>query len=188
MLLRMRRLFCVTMSLLLLFSLNLWSGMAVSAEENTIQPRYSYTAYTSTAFTEGSNGALTCIAEAEGYSGVTTKVHIKMELQRHTMIKWETVATWESTFNNYYGILSKTKTLTEGGLCRVKATYTVYSGSAYETITGAEAEAMLRIALEETAEENFAEAADQPVTRGQAARMLYRAAKLAEDAGETEIA
>ena len=59
---------------------------------------------------------------------------------------------------------------------------------AYETITGAEAEAMLRIALEETAEETFAEAADQPVTRGQAARMLYRAAKLAEDAGETEIA
>nr|MBQ8243854.1 cadherin-like domain-containing protein [Oscillospiraceae bacterium] len=54
-------------------------------------------------------------------------------------------------------------------------------------ITGAEAEAMLRIALDTDTEEVFAQSGEQCVTRGQAAQMLYRAAKIAEEAGETEI-
>lgn len=130
-----KRLVSLVMSLIALFSLNLWSSTDVSAAESSIQPRLQYTAYTTTSMVESSGGTLTCLAEAEGYSGTTTKVHIKMELQQHNMIEWVTVATWEGTFNTYYGTLSKTKTLTEAGLCRVKATYTVYSGSAYETIT-----------------------------------------------------
>lgn len=133
---KMKRVISLVASLIWLLSLGSWTGVAVSAETDTIQPRLQYTGYTMTSMVESSGGTLTCLAEAEGYSGITTKVHIKMELQQHNMIKWVTVATWEGTFNTYYGTLSKTKTLTEGGLCRVKATYTVYSGSAYETITG----------------------------------------------------
>ena len=55
-------------------------------------------------------------------------------------------------------------------------------------ITAAEAEAMVRIALDGETEETFSSSGDQPLTRGQAARMLYRAAKMAAEAGKTEIA
>lgn len=59
---------------------------------------------------------------------------------------------------------------------------------ANEAITEAEAAIMLRNALDLTAEEAFAETTDAALTRGEAAQVLYRAAKLAEDAGKTEIA
>lgn len=135
MLFKAKRIVCLALSLVLILSLNLSFGISAVAEENVVQPRLQYTNYVSTSFTEGAGGTLTCLAEAEGYSDLATKVTIKMELQKHNMIKWETVTTWTSTFNTYYGTLSKTKTVTTGGLYRVKATFTVYSGSAYETIT-----------------------------------------------------
>ena len=55
------------------------------------------------------------------------------------------------------------------------------------TITQAEARLMLQNALDQAAEEVFAGTADAPLTRGDAAQMLYRAAQLAEDAGKSEI-
>ena len=57
-----------------------------------------------------------------------------------------------------------------------------------EAIRASEAEAMLRIALDLTAEEAFSESGEETVTRGRAARMLYDAAKYRETAGKTEIA
>ena len=54
-------------------------------------------------------------------------------------------------------------------------------------ITGAEADQMLRNALDLTAEEVFAQDADTALTRGEAANILYRAAKMAKNAGKTEI-
>lgn len=57
---------------------------------------------------------------------------------------------------------------------------------AYEIITEEEANILLRNALDLTAAEAFAEAGDQPLTRGTAAQLLYRAAKLAENAGKSE--
>ena len=55
------------------------------------------------------------------------------------------------------------------------------------TITQAEARLMLQNALDQAAEEVFAEDTDAPLTRGDAAQMLYRAAQLAADAGKSEI-
>lgn len=135
MLSKTKRLLCFTMSFILLLSLNLWSGMAVAAEESLVEPRFSYTKVTTTSFVEGSGGSITCYASAEGYSGITTRIHIKMELQKFGTVKWETVTTWESTVFTYHSSLSKNYTLSKSALYRVKATYTVYSGSAYETIT-----------------------------------------------------
>ena len=54
-------------------------------------------------------------------------------------------------------------------------------------ITGAEADIMLQNALDLTAEQTFAQSTDAPLTRGEAAQVLYQAAKLMKDAGETEI-
>jgi len=55
------------------------------------------------------------------------------------------------------------------------------------TITRAEARQMLENALDQAAEEVFSESTDAPLTRSDAARMLYQAAKLAETAGKREI-
>lgn len=54
------------------------------------------------------------------------------------------------------------------------------------TITQAEARLMLLNALDDSAEEAFAETADAPLTRSDAAQMLYQAAQLAEDAGKKD--
>ena len=57
-----------------------------------------------------------------------------------------------------------------------------------EAITGAEVSVMLQNALDISAEETFAEATDTPLTRGEAAQVLYQAVKMAEDQKIDEIA
>lgn len=55
------------------------------------------------------------------------------------------------------------------------------------TITQAEARLMLQNALDLAAEEAFAADGDVPLTRSDAAQLLYQAAKLAKDAGKSEV-
>ena len=55
-------------------------------------------------------------------------------------------------------------------------------------ITRAEAAAMVEIALDSSDEEVFADLTDAPLTRGDAAQVLYQAAKAVEEMGMTEIA
>ena len=57
-----------------------------------------------------------------------------MTLQKHTFLWWSTVETWEGTFNDFFGTLSETIHV-GSGTYRVKADFTVYSGSASEDIT-----------------------------------------------------
>lgn len=132
---RMRSLMCTVMSVVLLLSMNVWSGAIVSAEETTVQPRFSYTAFTATGMQLTTSGVAYCTAHVEGYDGITTKIHIEMKLQKYTVLWWSAVETWEGTFNNYYGALSTSKSIGNGRY-RVKAVYTVYSGSDSEKITG----------------------------------------------------
>lgn len=56
-----------------------------------------------------------------------------------------------------------------------------------QPITGAEASVMLQNALDLTAEETFGELSGEPLTRGEAAQVLYEAAKLAADPGTDSI-
>ena len=124
----------LAMSLILLAT-TLLAGVTVSAESTQVQPRFSYTAYTYTALDITTSGIACCLAEAEGYDGITTKIYIEMKLQKYTVLWWSTQETWEGTFNDVTGALAKTKTVGKGTY-RVKAVYTVYSGSASEEITG----------------------------------------------------
>lgn len=139
-----RSLISTVMSLVLLLSVTAWSGGVVSAEETTAQPRFSYTAYTATSLEITTNGVAYCTANVEGYYGTTTKIHIEMKLQKHTVLWWSTQETWEGTFNDYVGALAKTKTV-GSGTYRVKAVYTVYSGSASEEITGTSQEKKITV-------------------------------------------
>ena len=132
---RMYSLVCMMMSVVLLFSMNVWSGAVVSAEETTVQPRFSYTNYTATAMTLTTSGVAYCTASAEGYDGITTKIHIEMKLQKYTVLWWSAVETWEGTFYGVDAILSEAANISSGKY-RVKAVYTVYSGSNSEKITG----------------------------------------------------
>ncbi len=81
-----------------------------------------------------SNGTATCKASLIGISGTTSKVVIKMTLQKKTLLWWSEVETWSATYDTYYGTLNKSVEV-KSGTYRVKAVYTVYSGSANETIT-----------------------------------------------------
>lgn len=132
---RMYSLVCVVMSVVLLFSMNVWSGAVVSAEETAVQPRLSYTNYVITGLNITTSGVAYCTASAEGYDGITTKIHIEMKLQKYTVLWWSAVETWEGTFYGVDAILSETASVGNGRY-RVKAVYTVYSGSNSEEITG----------------------------------------------------
>lgn len=125
---------CLLMSLLLLLPLNLVASAASPAEETSVQPRWSYTDITFVGLSIPTSGNAVCTADAEGYQNITTKIHIKMTLQKHTLLWWSKVETWEGTFNTYYGTVCKTIQV-GSGTYRVKAEFTVYSGSQSEEIT-----------------------------------------------------
>ena len=131
----MRSLSCVILSAVMLLSMNVWMAAAVSAEETVVQPRFSYTNMVVTALDITTNGTAYCSASVEGYDGITTKVEIQMVLQKSIKRRWTDMVTWEGTFNDVIGFLDEQTTVTTGTY-RVKAVYTVYSGSAYEEITG----------------------------------------------------
>lgn len=124
---------CLLMSLLLLLPLNIMAS-AASVTESQVQPRWSYTDITYVDVLIDSDGTATCIADIEGYDGITTKIYIKMTLQKYTFLWWSKVESWETTINDFYGFLSET-TQVGSGTYRVKAEYTVYSGSNSEDIT-----------------------------------------------------
>lgn len=129
----MRALLCMVMSVALVLSMNVWASAEATAEETSVQPRYSYTAYASASVNFPADNTARCIADAEGHNGIATKVKITMRLQQYIALQWTTIAEWSGTFYNFYGTLSKTKTVYTGRY-RVKANFTVYSGSAYEKI------------------------------------------------------
>ncbi len=130
---KVKTVICLLMSLLLMFPLNAFAGAAATAEEQ-VQPYYSYTDMTYVSMIVSSDGAATCLADVEGYDGLTTKIYIKMTLQKYTVLWWSKVETWEITIHDFYGYLSRT-TQVGSGTYRVKAEFTVYSGSSSEDIT-----------------------------------------------------
>ncbi len=130
---KMRAFICMLLSTVLLLSMNVWGGAIVSAEETAVQPRLSYTNYVDAALNITSAGTARCTADVEGYDGITTSIHIKMELQKYTVLWWSTEYTWEGSINRYYHTLSKSRSVSSGKY-RVKVTATVYSGSNSEEV------------------------------------------------------
>ncbi len=130
-----RSLVSLVMSVVMLLSVCTVGATTVSAEENQVQPRLSYTNYTFTGLDITTAGVACCTAGAEGYDGITTKVHIRMTLQKYTVLWWSDQISWENAFTGVEGALCRNTTVTSGGRYRVKAVYTVYSGSASEEIT-----------------------------------------------------
>ena len=129
----MRALLCMLMSVVLVLSMTVWASAEVNEEETSVQPRLNYTGYATSSLSITTAGTARCIADVEGYSNIATKVKITMKLQQYIALQWTTIAEWSGTFNDFYGTLSKTKTVYTGRY-RVKSNFTVYSGSSYEKI------------------------------------------------------
>lgn len=64
-----------------------------------------------------------------------TKAKVIAELQEKDGNSWTSIATWTDTQNGNYASVDKTKSITRGKTYRVKATVTVWEGSASETQT-----------------------------------------------------
>ena len=97
-------------------------------------PCFEYTNTTATTLSISTSGTATCSAKLNGYNGTTTKIVIKMTLQKKTLLWWSEVDSWSTTINNWYGSLTKTASV-GSGTYRVKVEFTVYSGSNSEEIT-----------------------------------------------------
>lgn len=102
------------------------------------QPMYEYT-YSVLPSLSISGEKAACTTVVSGYSGTTTKIQIKMTLQKRFLFWWNEEESWSSTTNGYSATLYKTAAV-DSGTYRVKAEITVYSGSKSETITQYSAE------------------------------------------------
>lgn len=100
---------------------------------NEIVPLYAYVSTYLTGLTISGNKA-TCDAYLKGYSGTTTKIVFKITLQKKTLIWWNDVDSYTVTYHGHTGSPSRSFTV-GSGTYRAKVVYTVYSGSASETIT-----------------------------------------------------
>lgn len=130
---KFKRFLCLLTSLLLMCTMIVGPAITVSAEEVVVQPRLSYTHSASNNLDISSDGTASCLSYAEGYYGITTKVHIKMVLQKSIQRRWTDRVTWEGTFNDVWGAIDEITTVTTGTY-RIKSIFTVYSGSDYEVI------------------------------------------------------
>lgn len=119
---------CVLILLSSLFLCN----MPVSAAE--ITPYYLYTHTASSTLTISGTTA-TCVSTARGYSGETTKIFIYQALQKkNSNNSWTVVSSWSETDTGYIGSATNTKSSLASGTYRLRTVFTVYAGSAYETI------------------------------------------------------
>ena len=120
--------------LMAVMMLSMASGTSALSSEPDVMPCYNYTSTYSVDLTyTGSN--LSGTASITGYPGVTTQINMVMTLQKKGLLRWN-----DESSNYDYTIFSDTASLgnlyTVGsGTYRLKVVFTVYSGSASETIT-----------------------------------------------------
>lgn len=108
------------------------NAFAASAEPE-IMPMFNYT-LDYEALLSISGGTASCRATLDGIPGTTTRINAEMILQKKGLFGWSEA--WSSTYGIYTHTLDHTETASVGnGTYRLKVVFTVYSGTASETIT-----------------------------------------------------
>ena len=131
---KIHRMLALLLCAVMCLAIPMSSSAAVVENDNSIaQPCYEYTINADCKLTI-SNGVATCYATCTGYSTVTTKVSIKVILQKKGWLTYSDVETWSTTINTYTLTSQKNKSVTSGTY-RLKVIYMVYSGDNFETIT-----------------------------------------------------
>lgn len=129
----LKRIISILLSLTVIFSFGLPASAARG--NNEISPNYLYTLSGSSSLNI-SNGTATCKSQLTGISSKTTKVVGYQYLEKKNDRNWETVSggTWNDTANSFMLTLSNTKKSLGSGTYRVRAVFTVYSGTKFETV------------------------------------------------------
>lgn len=126
----------VLLSLALSLSIMLCCLIVASAQvpdSNVVAPFATYITTTNATLDVG-----TLYADVYGsMTGNTnvTKVKVKLNLQKNSDGVYETVETWEKTFNSRTGYITDSKLISPFSDYRLKATFTAYSGENSETKT-----------------------------------------------------
>ncbi len=123
-----KRIASLILAILLLFT----GSVAVCAVDNEIQPLYDYTSSTLVNISVENNVAY-CTAILTGYKS-TDKIKITMTLQKKSLLWWNEVDTWTTTYYDSSAMMTKNCSVGSGKY-RVKADFVVYSGSNSENIT-----------------------------------------------------
>ena len=119
--------------LTLLMTCSMAVGTYALSNKPEMQPFYDYTADHTVTLTI-SGGTATCYAGLQGYPGTTTRINANMTLQKKGLFGWS--EEWDYTYGVYTHALDKTEITSVGsGTYRLKVVFTVYSGTASETIT-----------------------------------------------------
>jgi len=82
-----------------------------------------------------SGGNASAFCSVAGYQAFVTKCSIKTNLQQYKNGSWVTIATWQQSYNDYYGCLTGSKAITKGYDYRTQAIYTATSTTLTETFT-----------------------------------------------------
>ncbi len=126
-----KRILSVVLMLVLMASMA--ANTFALSNETKIMPCYNYTSECSSTLSI-SGGTATCKAYLKGYSGTTTRINAEMILQKKGLFGWSEA--WSYTYGIYTHTLDHTETVSVGGgTYRLKVVFTVYSGTASETIT-----------------------------------------------------
>lgn len=97
-------------------------------------PAYSYTRECSSDLSISGTTA-TCKSSATGYYNTTTEISVQQYLQKkNSSNKWEDVCSWHDTIYNYSGSVTNKESSLSSGTYRLKTVFTVYAGTASETI------------------------------------------------------
>lgn len=80
------------------------------------------------------SGTASCSASVTGKRGITTKITVKLYLQKYSNGKWTTAKQWSGSKKGTSYTLSKTASVSKGKY-RTKAVCKIYSGNNSESIT-----------------------------------------------------
>lgn len=104
----------------------------VGAPEFDIQSSYYNNAIASISIS--GSGTASSSATVTGKRGITTKITVKLYLQKYSGGKWTTTKQWSGSKNGTSYTLSKTASVSKGKY-RTKAVCKIYSGNKSESIT-----------------------------------------------------
>ena len=124
----------LSFALIILMLCSMGTGTFALSNEPEIMPLYNYTSNYYVDLTVSGSTA-TGSAYLEGYQGTATKVNVVMTLQKKGLLFWSDASNdYDYTMHSYYADAENTYTVSSGTY-RLKAVFTVYSGTASETIT-----------------------------------------------------
>ena len=122
----MKKRLCVLLTIFM--AMLMFIGVTVCA----VEARYAYTTSVTSTLTI-SNGTAYCKSSAKGNSTVT-KIDGIQYLEKKNGDKWEVIDSWSDSLSRNSLNMSNSKDNISSGTYRVKAVFTVYSGSSSEVV------------------------------------------------------